>query len=276
MSKLVEYYVELERGINIYEDICTDITREMNKSVHPAFEETDWYGILANLRTAIDVLNKMKNVHMFERVSKEQLDQLFSAHSIDASTGKIVFGITHNIASYETPRSIEVLYGVSWVDILEYNDITAEEFESLDTVIIPVPLERLKSATTNIMTFGDQAGLNVLGKDISETLEEDDTGDLKALAPAESFAQNINNLANSQKGSIQYYEDYGMDIDVGEDWAEEAYEGLIQIRIMSSLKKDPRVKEVQVPVLRRESNKIYAEVVIIPFVGDAITIKRNL
>lgn len=274
--KLVEFYVEIERGINTYEDMYTDIQREMAKSEHPAYDVTDWYGILTNIRRAIDALNRMKNVHMFEKVSKQQLDALFSAHSIDASTGKIVIGVEHTIAEYETLRSIERLYGVSWREILEYNDITAAEFEGVDTIIIPIPINNLRRATNNIMVFGDQTGLNILGKDLLEELADNEDADLKVLDPANSFKQNINHLSNSSKGTIPYYEDYGMDIDVGEDWGAEAYESIIQIRVMESLRKDPRVKEVRTPSLSRDGNKVNVTVEIVPFVGDAITLRRSL
>lgn len=270
---LNEYYAEIDRAIAQYEDTYTSVEREMAKVEDPEYDATDWHGILHNIRVAVDELYKMKNIHTFERVSREHLSLIFTQFMEGDSSGKIIVNVTHTIRDFDTLRSIERLYGVDWVNILDHNKITTDEFAELDEIIIPVPIELSRRASKEIPVFGDQTGYNILGRDLPNELTEDNNGDLKVLEPVETFAQGMKNLAVAQKGDLPYYEDWGLDLTVGEDWPADTYESVVQLRIAGGFAIDPRVREVRPLNITRQGVSVNAEVEIVPVFGESVTVK---
>ena len=271
---LVNYHTEIERGIIALEAAYAAIERDAKKDANPDFHATNWDDLLWSIQEEINNLHVMGAIHMFERLSKVQMQALFAAQTRGESTGKIIVPIEHALRTFDTLRSLQLEYGVPWQDVLVYNNVAAKDFSSQATIKIPLPVD-ISSRAKNIPVFGDQSERNILGRDLPNELIEDSSGDLKVLGPEDTFVQAMNNLAQTLKGDLAYYEEYGLDLRVGEDWPSEAYDAAIQLRISQGFQADPRVKALKVLDVLRQGVSLNIKVEIEALQGPAIIVSTN-
>jgi LysM repeat protein len=269
---LSNYYNEVERGMLALEEAYARIEAEASKLEDSDFDAVDWGGILWSIQDAINNSQILNAVHKFERLSKEQMQALFAAQAAGESTGKIVVVVVHTIRQTDTLRSIELEYGVPWQDILDYNGMTANEFNTLEEIKIPIHVDVTSRASKEILVFGDQTGLNILGRDLPNELVEDSSGDLKVLEPVDAFAQAMDNLAKARRGDLPYYENWGLDLRLDEDWPAEAFDSALQLRVAQGFSADPRVKNVSVLEITRDGTAVKIRVEIEPLQGPSLIV----
>lgn len=140
---------------------------------------------------------------------------------------------------------------------------------------IPLPFRIADRMTKDILVFGDQTGENIFGHDLTEELDDDGLGDFKVLEPRETIQQSMQILATTRKGEISYQEDFGLDIQVGEDWERESIDSFLQMKIIESYKQDPRIKDVEITSMSKQGTGLSADVKIIPIIGQAVFVKEN-
>jgi len=268
---LLNYFSEIERGIQALSSMYAAIERE---SQDDDLAVGDWLTALWQLQNAINKLTIASAIHRFERVTKDQMLALFRAQGEGKSTGKVILSIPHTLTAFDTLRSLELKYGVEYPEILQYNNLTSEEFETLQPgtmISIPVPVSILQK-TLDIPVFGDQTGENILGRDLPNAVVEGTDGDLKVLEPRDSFVQAINNLSLSQFGDLPFYETYGLNLQAGGDLPRDAEDALAQINIINGFSNDPRIKTFELLDIVREQTALRISAQITPIKGEPITI----
>ncbi len=274
---LSEYYAQVDAALNEYESLHAVIENQIAFIEDPELDpRVDWSRIMYEIEKAMNVLQVLRSIHMFERITKNQLEEIFRSQNFETgSMGKVIITITHEITDLDTPRGLEMKYGIAWEDILIYNNLTTEEFYEQSTILIPIPVRIADRITKDILVFGDQTGENIFGHDLTEELDDDGLGDFIVLEPRETIQQSMQILSTTQKGEISYQEDFGLDIEVGEDWVRESIESFLQMKIIESYKKDPRVRDVEITRINKEGTGLSADVTIIPIIGQAVFVRGN-
>ena len=164
--------------------------------------------------------------------------------------------ITHAKSDFETPRSLEVMYGVPAATILDYNDMTMDEFDAASTVLIPMPAN---NTNNNVLVVGDQSGTNILGTDIENNATFDPlTNDLKILNTVDTAAQYYQNILSSEKGDIPFYEDIGLPSYAGSDLPTDVVLSMLQQAIEALLTADPLIKTIDAITVTKSGNTVQA------------------
>jgi hypothetical protein len=271
MPSMSEYYSVIEDSIKKLEQIYVLVDTERLKVMNPELDENqNWYDTLWNIQNSINQQQLMLAVHKFERISKEKMQALFTHSTVGESTGKSVKSVVHIKRDFDTLRILENQYGVAWQDILKFNSMTSADFENAKTILIPIPVDIENNANKDIPVFGDQEGLKILGTDLPIELIADDSGDLLVLNEQDSFAQLIKTISETEKGDFPFYENFGLQLQVGEQVPAEAVESMMQIKIFDGFKQDPRIKEVEIQSITQSNTSRNATVIIHPVVGEAI------
>jgi hypothetical protein len=271
MPSISEYYSVVEEAIRQLEQLYIAVDTRRLKVADPQLDPTnDWYNALWTIQYSINQYQMMLAVHQYERVSKEKMQALFVNSAVGESVGKASKVILHIKREFDTLRILETLYGVPWQDILRYNNLTSETFETAGEINIPLPVSTENNQNKDIPVFGNQEGLKILGTDLPVELVDDGAGDLLVLDEEDSFAQLIKTISEAQAGDFPFYEDFGLQIQAGEDLPDEAVAPMIQVKIFDGFKKDPRIKEIEVESIVKSGTAYTVNTVIHPIVGEAI------
>jgi Protein of unknown function (DUF2634)/LysM domain len=268
--QLGQYYNIVDQTLKAFENLYASVKISMDQIENPEYDSNDWYGALWGIQNTINQLQTMANVHKFERVSQDQMQAIFTSFDNGTPTGKTVVSIAHTITDFDTLRLIEVKYGIPWQNILDFNNMSPSDFVIGAVVNIPVQVNIMPEASTQIAVVGDQSGLNILGADLPDEIIDDGNGDLLVLDPLSSFQQAVDNLITTPKGELPYYEDYGVDLILPEQYPVEAQESMIQVRLNEALSADPRIKEITILDVSKSGNTIQASLQVQPLVGEPI------
>jgi hypothetical protein len=249
MPQLSQYYKEVDKtkfmfdtALNIIENKLSLLTDEDTDLV-----DNDYSGQIFALQNAVNQLEILDNVHKFEKITKDQMQYLFSSFDAGLGGGKVVIDMEYTLTSYDTTRTIEQKLNIPWARIQDYNNILPSELVPLLKIRIPIEILINQLAIQEIPTFGDQQGNNILGTDLPNELTEDPiTGDLAVLSNEESFKQSVQNYFTMLPGSLPYYEEVGFDPKVNDDHGAEERESVLQLRIINALADDKRIKNVDI------------------------------
>ncbi len=278
MTKLSEYYTKLTSGVGLLQAALDKVIVAASQAEDPDLDATDFSQTAANVETAISQLQTLLAAHRFERVSQSQLLAVFRAFDEGNATGKIIVPIDYTVSSADTWRSIEQRFGISWQAIADYNQMQSSDLTAGGVIQIPFPVVLTESVAKNILVFGDQSGYNILGADLPSSVEALN-GDLKVLEPKDSFAQHMQNMAVTDQGGLPFYESYGLDTGVGEDFPPDTVEATLQVKIASAITADPRVKEIEFLTVERDPENptaVTASVQIVPLQGLPIILTKAL
>jgi hypothetical protein len=248
-TKLSQYYSEVEKtkfmfdtALNVLENKLSLLTDE-----DPDLAANDYSGQIFAIQSAVNQLEILDNIHKFEKITKEQMQYLFSSYDAGLGGGKIVIDMEYLVTSYDTTRTIEQKLNIPWVKIQDYNNILPSQLVPLLKIRIPIEVPISQIAIQDIPTFGDQQGNNILGADLPNELTEDPiSGDLLVLSNEESFKQSIQNYFTMLPGSFPYYEEVGFDPKVSDEHNEEERDSILQLRIINTLSDDKRIKNVDI------------------------------
>jgi hypothetical protein len=260
----------MENAISVLKALYAAIEYQRERIPNADFDTVDWAGLLWQIQSQINQLQLMDSIEQFERMSESNMQALFNAITNGEPAGKITVSLTHTVSTIDTPRSLELKYGVPWQQILDYNHISSSDFKSQVTIQIPLPEELTPGPANGIPTFGDQSGYNILGTDIVDTLDIEDA-DFLVLDPVDSFAQCMKHLTNSARGDQPFYETYGLDLVANEQNPQAAQNSVLQLKIQQGYSSDPRVRQVDVVSITKTGVALSMEVRITPLVGSSIT-----
>ncbi len=274
MASISEYYNVVGRFIQQLEELYSIVNEERLKIESPELSSSiDWYGTLWNIQDTINKMQLMYSIHQFERVSKEKMQLLLSQSYSGESIGKVVRNIEYKKREFDTLRTIENQYGVTWQEILQYNNMTSEDFNNSEKIIIPITSEIENETNKNVPVFGSQEGKKVLGTDLPIILQVGIDGDLLALNEEASFVQLINTISNAQQGDFPFYENFGLQLNIDEDMPDEAIDAMLQIKIYNGFKQDARIKEVEILSIEHKGTTRLVTVVIHTITGGSINLQ---
>ncbi len=247
-EKLSQYYKEVEKSLYLFE---TTLNTLENKILNLPDEdvdlvENDYSGAVYAVQNAVNKLMILDNIHKFEKITKSQMQYLFSSYDSGNGINKIVTDIEYIVATYDTIRTIEQKFNVPWLKIQDYNNILPSEVVTGLTIRIPIETPVDQNTIRDIPTIGDQQGNNILGVDFTNDLKEDEDGDFKTLTPEESFKQSVDNRLTLMPGSVPYYEEIGFDPKIPEGYNNEEIESILQLRIINALSDDKRIKNISI------------------------------
>ncbi|MFA5349286.1 MAG: hypothetical protein WC309_02865 [Candidatus Paceibacterota bacterium] len=208
--------------------------------------ENDYSGAVYAVQNAVNKLMILDNIHKFEKITKSQMQYLFSSYDSGNGINKIVTDIEYIVATYDTIRTIEQKFNVPWLKIQDYNNILPSEVVTGLAIRIPIETPVDQNTIRDIPTIGDQQGNNILGVDFTNDLKEGEDGDFKTLTPEESFKQSVDNRLTLMPGSVPYYEEIGFDPKIPEGYNNEEIESILQLRIINALSDDKRIKNISI------------------------------
>jgi len=249
MPQLSQYYKEVEKTIFLFDTALNVLENKLSllPDEDPDLSDNNYSEQIFTVQNAINQLEILDNIHKFEKVTKDQMQYLFSSFDAGLGGGKIVVDLEYTVTSYDTTRTIEQKFNIPWARIQDYNNLSPSQLVPL--LKIRIPLETSISQVTNqdIPTFGDQQGNNILGTDFPNELAGDPiTGDLKVLSNEDSFKQSVQNYFTMLPGTIPYYEEVGFDPKVSDEYNEQEKESIIQLRIINALSGDARINNVDI------------------------------
>lgn len=283
MARLADFYQEVETSIGAAEAIYAQIEQSLplDVSIDAAelldFNEIDYSGTLWALQSTINRLSQMRVIERFERVTQDQMLAILRSFE-EGTPGKHVVSLDHIKTEYDTLRGLELRYRVPWSEILTFNGLTAGQFNALSPgAVISIPSVRpIERGLKNMLVFGDQSGINILGKDIPNKITAGTDGDIRVLEPAESFVQSMQNVLVTLKGEIAYYESFGADLRIGEEYGSEALLPLLELRIIHAFEDDPRVFSVEIVQRQTNTDSISLEVEIQSIVGQMQPVRMTI
>jgi len=129
---LTEYYAQIDKALNLYESLQAIIENHIALIEDPELDQVDWPRIMYVIEKSMNALQVLRSIHMFERLTKTQLEEIFRSQNMETGgQGKVILTVEHEITELDTPRSLEMKYGIPWTDILEYNNMTTADFYAL-------------------------------------------------------------------------------------------------------------------------------------------------
>ena len=276
-TKLSQYYKEVEKTKFMFDSVLNTLQNKLSllTDEDPDLSSNDYSGQIFAVQNAVNQLEVLDNIHKFERITKEQMQYIFSSFDQGLGGGKVIIDMEYTVASYDTTRTIERRFNISWTKIQDYNNILPSQLTAGTKIRIPIEIPISQIAIQDIPTFGDQQGNNILGTDLLNDLTEDPvTGDLAALSNEDSFQQSIQNYFDILPGSIPYYEDVGFDPKVSDDIGEQEKESILQLRIINVVSGDARIKNVDISDGVKEKTNLNFKLTVTAVSGNktAITI----
>jgi hypothetical protein len=269
-TKLSQYYIEIEKTQFMFDTALNVLENKyllLKDEDHDLLSD-DYSGSTYQMQNAVNQLEVLKNIHKFERVTKEQLQYLFSSFDAGLGGGKIIVDIEHVVTSYDTTRTISQKYNIPWQIIQDYNNISPSQLVPASIIRIPVQIELSQLSLQDISTFGSQQGNNILGTDITNTLDADNGGDLKVLSNEESFKQSIQNRLSMTPGSFPYYEEVGLDFKLNDESSIEERESVLQLRILNTLADDRKIQNVDITDGIRDKTSLNFSLIITAISGN--------
>ena len=272
---LTDYYSNIENGIAKLQALYAETVKRMSYVAQPDYDTTNWSDILCSIQDAINQLKILDSIHQFERLSKSEMKSLMQAYEDGSGSGKVVIPYQYTVKDYDTPRLISLNFGIAWPTIAQYNGITDSFLIAGTIILIPLTEEISQRISKNILVFGDQTGIKILGTDLPNALTAEN-GDLQVLNEKDSFKQNIDNILLTVKGDYPFYESFGGAVKMGQDYSGDALLSMVQMGISDSITADARIKEIDVLNVSKSDDsptKVNIELQVTAAQGESIIVK---
>lgn len=219
------------------------------------FQADDFVTALATAEEGLRQVKRLQSLHRFVKTDPATLDGLLSAidsGQTDLPTTRV---ITHQKSGWETPRSLEYLYGVPADQILSFNDLAMDQFDAATEILIPLPSTSL-TPMDNGLIFGPQTDDLFCGTDVAPDLHIGNDGDLVKLSPLDTVKQTVQNVMSSEYGDIPFYETTGLDHYAGSDYTTDVVQQMLQYNVANLLAQDTRIAEVLSITVTKEQNAV--------------------
>ncbi len=227
-----KYYYNLETAETEIERLIAKVTPT------DEYDSVNYSQLLFNLNNSLFEIRKMKNMHKFFKLSKEDF-----IRQIDSEVLKQQQSI-HTVREYETPLTIAEDYNISLDELLKINNASITDFTPGATIKVPVTNETRIRIFENIPTYGSHEGSKVLGNDLPNELRADTDGDLLVLDNYDTLKQGILNRITTKQGNYPLEPDFGIDNYVGSDQPEELSGALRTTSIIAQIEQDARIEKI--------------------------------
>ena len=274
-TQLSQYYKEVEKTKSMFDTILNTLQNKLSLLIDDDVDlvDNDYSGQILAIQNAVNQLEILDNIHKFEKITKDQMQYVFSSFDAGLGGGKIIIDIEYTVASYDTTRTIEQKFNVPWIKIQNYNNILPSQLTALTKIRIPIEIPIGQITNQDVPTIGDQQGNNILGTDFPNELKEDPvSGDLMVLSNEDSFLQSIQNYFAILPGTIPFYENVGFDPRVSDDFSKEERESMIQLRIIDAISGDARIKNADISDGVKTETKLTFNLTITAVSGNKTTI----
>lgn len=253
-----KYYTLAEQAMKTLEDSIGVLIYNKNllSDDDQEYGSQNIYDLITKADEAFRQLKVLDCVHEFMGTTKNIMDAQFTAVENGNRSGAYTI-LNYQKADYETPRSLEMKFGVPAQTILDFNHMTMDVFDRASIVQIPMP-DTIAPANSVFVT-GDQSGNGALGRDISNSGDFVD-GDFEVLSPEDTLAQTVGNILGSERGDIPFYEKAGLPARAGSDLQDEELLPMIQQDIVTALDADSQTLSVDEVTVVRQGNGVSASV----------------
>ena len=242
-----EYFDKLDQALSEVKQAIT--ATELEKT--DEFDTTNYSEILSRLYSAKKSIEKMMVAYRYFKLSKEAFIKMSEAK------GNRRMEVVHTVKSFETVHSIAAQYGITVEDVLRKNNLLASDL----TAGLQIKVEVRESRTLNkifeeIPVFGDQTGILALGKDLTNELREDNTGDLYVLGPEDTLKQGVKNRISTKAGDYPMEWDFGISDVVGGELPSDLNESYYKLKLVNQLEQDKRLVSIDSLEVTRKGNAI--------------------
>ncbi len=196
----------------------------------------------------------LENMDRFLKTSPDKLDEVLRARASGSDKILVKTTKTYTVGNRETIQKIAQDYGVSWREILEYNNLSPLDIETGVELKIPLT-EELFIVDDDYPVFGDLEGVNILGQDLTTDFGADEDGDLRTLSPSDTFIQGLECLLETQPGDLAGHPSWGFRIP-GTDLPQEVSGEFDGVKVEETLYQDVRVEEVESVSVTREDRSL--------------------
>lgn len=230
------YYIELAKALD---EVNQQIAEIKIKNPNEYDEGVNYPKLLNELYQIQRKINRMQVVHKYLRMSQET----FIAGDITSDAKEIY----HTVSSFETLHSIAKKYNISIELILKNNNISSQNLTAGSALkIVQAEANLLEAGKIDIPVYTESGDLiEVLGRDLKNSLEIGDFGDILALTPRNTISQGLINRLTTLAGDYPNEDDFGLDYFSDLKTNPELINNLWKVKIMSQLETDPRIKNVK-------------------------------
>lgn len=210
---------------------------------------TDYNTLIYKLENMIDNLKQQKIRYRFDKMSKEEFDNLISNALLGKATKIVTVGYEHRLSDLDTLQSISEQYSININDVLLFNQLTNQGFEDLKEqsaiLLIPTTVDlSTKTVYNDLAVTGTHSGKNAWGVDWANDIEYDpDAEDIVVLGNEETLLQGMQN-AFGEKGDIPGYPDHSIEIQIGGDVDGNLFDILTMAQLETKLLRDKRIRRV--------------------------------
>ncbi|HEX2868744.1 MAG TPA: LysM peptidoglycan-binding domain-containing protein [Ignavibacteriales bacterium] len=228
----MEFFEKTERAISLLDNL----TGQAEAARTDEFDTFDYSGYIEQLKELKRNVLRFQAAYKFLKLDKEDFIQ-----GIDR-TGKVI--VIHTVKDFETPLSIAKKYTTDLGEILILNDVKVEDIKAGRELKIVVNNESLSQVYDTIPTYGSQKGLEVLGRDLPNDLQADETGDLLVLGPIETLTQGVNNRISTKKGAYPLEENFGLSNIQKLEFPEDITNAMLMVGLSEELEEDARLSRI--------------------------------
>ena len=270
-NSIAEYQTVYDEAIRSYELIIEKVKDKIKnmESIEIDLSETNYDDILYKLEKAIESFRKQKYRYIFDRMSLEEFEKVIENVALGRPPKLITVGIAYQVKEKDTLQLISYNYGIPVEDILIHNRMSSQDFEDIkeqnQTIYIPITVDISRQTIfTDLPVYGSQAGKKAWGRDwANEIVWDSNTNDIKVLTPDETLVQGILNGIGF-RGDIPGHEDYTIELQIGGDLPDDAYDAMVIAQLESKLLRDKRVRKVENILIDRKEGARYIYVSIYP------------
>ena len=245
-SKIDEaiYYLEVAIDrIETQSDNFEIFPREVKLGDIPPDYEKNAY----DLNNLVQNLRSIKYQNRLLKIDDATKITMLSQYQNGEDPKPIIITEIHTVSDLDTLEGIGIKLRVDWKKIAEYNNLDSMDLTAGDELAIPREIDpRLifQYQNQDSPVFDLPSGENILGKDLSNELEEDTDGDLRVLNPRDTFVQGMENIIYTDFGSLPFYPGWGLEHWVGDDVPSDVQGEWKKEMIRRSFMRDARVFEV--------------------------------
>jgi LysM repeat protein len=260
IAEIKKAYAEIEKQSFNFEPFPSEITLSTDLP--------DYVTACYEIAEMIRQLQILKAAHNFYKIDDPLKQKLFEQYQNGEAGKSIIITEKYTVSNLDTWNSIEIKTGVSWRTIAEYNNL--ESVSLLGGQVLEIPYEYDPEAVRQFFSenpvFDLHEGERVLGKDLPNELEVGTDMDLKVLGNRETFIQGLENILDTEEGSLPFFPHFGFDSLVGDDIPSEVTDEWLKMKLRTALMRDKRVQDVPLDRMStdREEEGLSIEIDVLP------------
>lgn len=222
----------------------------LNEGQVDALEAADQRELLHGVADAAEF---QKVAGVFYGMSRAEYAEWLASNTRDGRGPNLKGSTQHTVTAWDSPTSIEALYGVTFNTVLRLNRLLPDE-ALLTGTVLQIPRERTVGAQSQIdglPVFGSHAGRSAWGRDLTADLRVDAFGAFVTIADEDVLVQGMEWL-------IAQFSDELMEFLAQVPDIPGAQEQLLRQRLTSIFLSDPRFSDIAELAITVDGNGLIA------------------